>query len=270
VITREQYEFLASAIQASRIQHLRGQSHLEAWDVRRHLIRIFGFGGWDTETLELAQVAQIQHEPKKPGDKPRWTVVYRAQIRLIVKDGSGCPIAHFDDGASGDSCNQPSLGDAHDQAMKTALSQALKRCAVNLGDQFGLGLYNGGRPDPVVLRTLGAPGPVAVGAAAVVPVDPPVQPEPGIPVVESPESVPAPAPVPAGKPMLDSQRKAIFAAFTRLGRTDPDAQREWLSWVAGRPLASRGDLTEDEARKAIAELNKRQAAQQTSGQEVAA
>lgn len=266
MITREQYEFLASAIRASRIQHLRGQSHLEAWDVRRHLIRIFGFGGCDVETLELSQVSQIQHDPKNPGDKPRWTVVYRAQVRLIVKDGSGEEIAHFDDGASGDSCNMPSLGDAHDQAMKTALSQALKRCAVNLGDQFGLGLYNGGRPDPVVLRTLGAPGPVAVGAATVVPADPPVQPEPGIPTAE-PEPAAA---TPTNKPMLDSQRKAIFATFARLGRTDPDDQRAFLSWAAGRQLPSRGDLTEEEARKALGELNKRQAAQRTTGQEVAA
>jgi hypothetical protein len=82
--------------------------------------------------------------------------------------------------------------------------------------------------------------------------------------------MPPQAAPPPSKPMLDSQRKAIFAAFGRLGRTDPDTQREWLSWVAGRPLASRGDLTEDEARKAIAELNKRQATQQAPGQEVAA
>lgn len=83
--------------------------------------------------------------------------------------------------------------------------------------------------------------------------------------------MPPQAAAPAPKPMLDSQRKAIFAAFTRLGRTDPDDQRAFLSWVAGRQLPSRGDLTEDEARKALGELNKRQAApQQPAGQEVAA
>lgn len=61
--------------------------------------------------------------------------------------------------------NQPSLGDAHDQAMKTALSQGLKRCAANLGDQFGMSLYNGGSYDAVVLGTLA--GPVVEGSETV-------------------------------------------------------------------------------------------------------
>ena len=38
--------------------------------------------------------------------------------------------------------NQASVGAAHDLAMKSAISQALKRCAANLGDQFGLSLYS--------------------------------------------------------------------------------------------------------------------------------
>jgi hypothetical protein len=45
-------------------------------------------------------------------------------------------------------------GDVHDMAIKTAESQALKRCATNLGDQFGLSLYRNGSADPVVTVTL--------------------------------------------------------------------------------------------------------------------
>lgn len=37
----------------------------------------------------------------------------------------------------------------------TAESQALKRCAINLGDQFGLSLYRSGRTEPVVNWTMG-------------------------------------------------------------------------------------------------------------------
>jgi hypothetical protein len=42
-ITAEQYGFLTSALNPKRVKHVQGQAHLEAWDVRRHLIRCFGF-----------------------------------------------------------------------------------------------------------------------------------------------------------------------------------------------------------------------------------
>ena len=39
-------------------------------------------------------------------------------------------------------------------AIKTAESQAFKRCAINLGDQFGLSLYNNGGTSSVVRAVL--------------------------------------------------------------------------------------------------------------------
>lgn len=203
--TARQYDSLIRPIFKGRIQILNNQSHLEAWDVRRHLIRIFGFDGFDIETKALDLVREIEHQPgtikttkwvegnrtEVPNAETRWTVIYRAEVRLIIKV-NGRSVAVFEDGAAGDSQNQPSLGDAHDHAMKTALSQALKRCAVNLGDQFGLSLYNGGRPDPVVVRTAVEPvngsanGPVEELPSDVAPEPGPmtyrvVPPEPGAP-----------------------------------------------------------------------------------------
>jgi hypothetical protein len=175
----EQVKTLLAPINPSRVQNLRGQSHLEAWDVRRWLNRVFGFCGWSDETLELACVAQVEINPG------RWTVVYRAQVRLGVKTTDGRVLSTWDDAAMGDSRNQPSLGDAHDQAMKTALSQALKRCAVNLGDQFGLSLYNDGSRAAVGLWSAAhtAAKPAEDVEAPAVPDDAPVKPEPA-PVVE--------------------------------------------------------------------------------------
>lgn len=166
----EQVKTLLAPINPSRVQRLNGQSHVEAWDVRRWLNRVFGFGGWSDQTLELHCVAQMEI---KPG---RWTVVYRAQVRLIVKTPDGRTLSSWDDAAMGDARNQPSLGDAHDMAMKTALSQALKRCAANLGDQFGLSLYNDGSPRPVVLWSAVHTAPKDPEAAAAE--DEPVKPEP--------------------------------------------------------------------------------------------
>ncbi|MEW2573619.1 Rad52/Rad22 family DNA repair protein [Streptomyces sp. NPDC047070] len=177
-LTREQVATLLAPINPSRVQNLRGQSHLEAWDVRRWLNRVFGFGGWSDETLELACVAQVEINPG------RWTVIYRAQVRLTVKTTDGRVLTHYDDAAMGDSRNQPALGDAHDQAMKTALSQALKRCAHNLGDAFGLSLYNDGSRQAVGLWSAAHPAPKDDDAPAV-PDDEPVKPEPA-PAVEKP------------------------------------------------------------------------------------
>jgi recombination DNA repair RAD52 pathway protein len=150
-LTPLQIDALMRPLDSRRVAHdNKGMSYLEAWDIRRHLIRTFGYGGWTIDTLALDLVREIEHAE----DRPRYTVVYRAQVRLTIYDTHGAKVAHFDDGAAGDASRQPSLGDAHDLAMKTALSQAVKRCAVNLGDMFGLSLYNNGSADPVVLRSL--------------------------------------------------------------------------------------------------------------------
>jgi hypothetical protein len=169
-LTPEQVKTLLAPINPSRVQNLNGQSHVEAWDVRRWLNRVFGFGGWSDETLELACVAQTEIS------KGRWTVVYRAQVRLTVRTPDGRTLSSWDDAASGAAQNQPRLGDAHDMAMKTALSQALKRCAVNLGDGFGLSLYNDGSRRPVVQWSAVHTAPKDPEAAAAE--DEPVKPEP--------------------------------------------------------------------------------------------
>ena len=182
-LTPQQIATLLAPINPTRVQHLRGQSHVEAWDVRRWLNRIFGFGGWSDETMELVCVSEREINPG------RWTVVYRAQTRLTVRTVDGRTISWWDDAAMGDSRNQPSLGDAHDMAMKTALSQALKRCAVNLGDAFGLSLYNDGSPKAVGLWSAAHTPPKASEQAA--PEDEPVKPEPAAVQLQS---------VPQGEP----------------------------------------------------------------------
>lgn len=152
-----QVDALLQPLDDRRVRRKDGVSHLEAWDVRRHLIRVFGFGGFDIETKALECVLERSFWSEKPGEpfKGRHTVVYRAEVRLSIKAQDGTVVASFEDGAMGDGVNMPTLMGAHDFAMKTALSQALKRCAVNLGDRFGLSLYNKGAVGATVGKTLG-------------------------------------------------------------------------------------------------------------------
>lgn len=135
-VTKEQQAALLKPIDPSRVgKDGKGFSHVEAWDIRRTMNQIFGFSEWSADVLAMEL---LYEDSKVVGDKTRWSVAYRAQCRITV---SG---ATYTEWAAGDATNYPSRADAHDQALKTAESQAFKRCAVNLGDQFGLSLYKDG------------------------------------------------------------------------------------------------------------------------------
>lgn len=148
-----QVRTLLKGLDPQRVQRLAGKgSYVEQWDVRRWLMRIFGVGGWSEDTLECTLLRE--HSRNDEGGKPRHSAAYRARVRLTICAPCGHEIAHFDGGAVHGMTNMPSYADAHDEAMKGAMSGALKRAAMNLGDQFGLSLYNGGSTERVVLDML--------------------------------------------------------------------------------------------------------------------
>ena len=147
--TLQQVETLLRPIKPDRVSiDNHGAAYLESWDVRAHLTRIFGFGGWEKEIVALELIDQSTHS------KGGYNVTYRCTMRLTVRDPDGLTALVTDDAATGSAQNQPQLGDAHDLALKTAVSTALKRCAIDLGDQFGLSLYNGGSTSAAVVKTL--------------------------------------------------------------------------------------------------------------------
>lgn len=159
-LSAAQVEQLLKPIHPSRVSQRDGMSHLEAYDVRAHLIRIFGFGRWSGDVVECALLYEDIAERTK--DERTWQVVsvgYRVGYKLAVHAPDGTLLATFTEYASGGAANFPltKRDDAHDFAMKTAESQALKRCATNLGDQFGLSLYQKGSRDALVRRTLFMP-----------------------------------------------------------------------------------------------------------------
>lgn len=233
-LTDQQINFLLLGIRPERIgKDGKGFAHVEAWDIRRHLIRVFGFGGYDTDQQEMALVAQIEHPPNNPNGKSRWTVIYRATVVLTVKV-DGVELGHWHGTATGDAPNLPSLADAHDMAMKTADSQALKRAAINLGDAFGLSLYNDGSLHPVVLRSLAYLAPTATPQPEQE--DGPVRPEPRPEAAREEEatpSTPQPAPTPAA-----TRPEAAPAPRPSVVRpaTDPDDRDAALAemWDAAR------------------------------------
>lgn len=174
-LTRTQVDTLLLPINPVRVLARDGNHHLESYDVRAHLTRVFGFGGWSGEVIDTTLLFEDRHM-SKPGRnqnadsfKP-WeqvSVGYRVRYRLTIyvwqhgPDGTQfrSELAVYTEEATGDASNFPltKWADAHDFAVKTAESQAFKRCAINLGDQFGLGLYSKGwKPGakPLVKSTL--------------------------------------------------------------------------------------------------------------------
>lgn len=156
-ITLEQYQTLMKPIRSTRIssrqQGGKTLSYVEAWDIKAHLTRIFGFGNWDSEMLEYRHIVDREYESSN--GKPMIESVYSCRIRLTIRDQWGQLLCTHAEAAVGSTSGPAAmLGEHHDNALKTAASDALKRCAINLGSQFGLSLYANGSRDEVVRATI--------------------------------------------------------------------------------------------------------------------
>lgn len=141
---------LLTAIKQQRVlADGKGHSHVSQQDITAHLIRVFGFGSFDTDILNAECVFEQERINNKGELNGRWDVCYRALLRLTIRDENGVEVCHYVDGSTATAQNQ-TRGDAHDLAYKSALSLAKKRAAINLGDQFGLSLYNKGQMSALV------------------------------------------------------------------------------------------------------------------------
>lgn len=157
LVNLDQYKYLLNPLKKSRIasRSVQGKqlSYLEAWDVKAHLTRIFGFGNWDLRMLDYHHVGTREYKSQQ--DKPMIEVVYAVRMELAVRDNKGREICRHAEAAVGSNSGPDYLlGDTHDNALKTAASDATKRCAINLGTQFGLSLYDNGATSDVVKTTL--------------------------------------------------------------------------------------------------------------------
>lgn len=138
----------------------KGNSHVSQQDVTAHLIRVFGFGNFSTELLgdpvllfetvrPESQTGTVQRGNKTVdlASSPhlwKYDVAYRATMRVSIYDEHHNFVTSYEDSSTGDAQNQ-TRADAHDLALKSAISLAKKRACINLGDQFGLSLYNKGQ-----------------------------------------------------------------------------------------------------------------------------
>ena len=101
--------------------------------------RIFGFDGWQRQTIAVRCVAQAERSIGRD-QKPGWGVTYTARVRVTVTAGSLTPLVREGSGAGHGI--DVDLGQAHESALKEAETDAMKRALMTFGNPFGLALYD--------------------------------------------------------------------------------------------------------------------------------
>lgn len=146
MFNQSQLEALKAPLNRSNVktrqQAGRAMSYVEGWHAIAEANRIFGFDGWDRETVELRQLGDPVLGKNKHGDD-QWRVAYYARIRVTVRaleDKHAVVIAR--EGCGYGSGIDKDLGSAHESALKEAETDAMKRALMTFGNPFGLALYD--------------------------------------------------------------------------------------------------------------------------------
>ena len=139
----EQIAALAAPLDRANVrQREQGRSrvsYLEGWQVIAEANRIFGFDGWQRQTIAVRCVAQAERLIGRE-QKPGWGVTYTARVRVTVT-ASGLPPLVREGSGAGHGIDVD-LGQAHESAIKEAETDAMKRALMTFGNPFGLALYD--------------------------------------------------------------------------------------------------------------------------------
>ena len=111
-------------------------TYLEGWYAISEANRIFGFDGWNRETLESRCALAREN-------RGTFLAVYVARVRVTVH-ADGATIIREGHGTGEGRGTSP--GEVHDIALKAAETDATKRALATFGKPFGLALYRVGKP----------------------------------------------------------------------------------------------------------------------------
>jgi hypothetical protein len=135
---------LDRALISSREQGRSKVNYLQSWVVISEANRIFGFDGWQRQTLFSRCIAQAERLIGARGtgreQKSGWGVTYIARVRITVSAGSQGLLIREGTGAGHGI--DTDLGLAHESAIKEAETDAMKRALMTFGNPFGLALYD--------------------------------------------------------------------------------------------------------------------------------
>jgi hypothetical protein len=102
-------------------------AYVEGWFAVAEANRIFGFDGWQRQTIAVRCVAQAERLIGARGtsreQKPGWGVTYTARVRVTVTAGGLTPLIREGSGAGHGI--DVDLGQAHESALKEAETDAM-------------------------------------------------------------------------------------------------------------------------------------------------
>ena len=134
--TPDQRQALSAKLKHRHVKTRRTQnselSYIQGWHAIAEANRIFGFDGWDRQTLS----AQCVWSERRSGHS---ACFYTANVRLTVRAGSTIIVR---EGTGTGYSEAASPGNAHDMAIKAAETDATKRALATFGNPFGLALYD--------------------------------------------------------------------------------------------------------------------------------
>ena len=106
-------------------------TYIEGWYAISEANRIFGFDGWNRETLDSRCVLAREN-------RGSFMAVYTAKVRITVH-ADGATIVREGHGSGEGRGTSP--GEVHDIALKAAETDGTKRALATFGKPFGLELY---------------------------------------------------------------------------------------------------------------------------------
>jgi len=145
LLSPEQSAALAAPLNRANVQTRsqagRSLNYLEGWVAIKEANRIFGFDGWQRETIELRCVSESQR-PIGRDQKPGWGVTYIARVRICLGSQANSAPSLVREGSGAGHGIDVDLGLAHESALKEAETDAMKRALMTFGNPFGLALYD--------------------------------------------------------------------------------------------------------------------------------
>ncbi|MCL5108040.1 MAG: RAD52 family DNA repair protein [Chloroflexi bacterium] len=109
-------------------------SYLEGYQAINQANRIFGYGRWGAEVVGPVAYREVTRTDKRTGE----TVTHGMYWAVVRVQARGCE-PRSDVGCAFAADDSP---DAHDTAVKAAVTDAIKRALRQMGDQFGNALYD--------------------------------------------------------------------------------------------------------------------------------
>ncbi|MFN3350030.1 Rad52/Rad22 family DNA repair protein [Pseudorhodoplanes sp.] len=134
-----------SFIRVRQLADGRELTYIEGWYAISEANRIFGFDGWNRETIESRCVTAREA-------RGVFTAVYVTKVRVSVQADQRCVVREAYGTGEGVA---DSLSEAHEKAIKTSETDATKRALATFGKPFGLALYADNKRSAA--RTAGIP-----------------------------------------------------------------------------------------------------------------